>query len=160
MPGIYHWAPYVANIVAGLSYKPSGQQAIDSIQQIPKSIPIVIVHSKDDPVTPYSGSKALYYARKCKAGAKNVYHISVDGPNHTNILEGHYNPLEDSWKGPDIIRFVPEIYTLLKPGKVQDEEVIKEFGLKYQPKKSSPEDKSPFGKKEYEQLMKREKGFF
>lgn len=84
IPSSYYWLPYIAKAKFPL-YSPSGKQAIKSIAQIPTHIPIIIVHSKNDPQLSYNDACALYYGLRM-SGNKNVYFISKNGRDHIEIL--------------------------------------------------------------------------
>ena len=85
IPFSYYLLPYLAKIRFPW-YSPSGIQVIKSIPKIPNNTPIIIIHSKKDPLLPYSGSCALYYGLRAH-GNKNAYFISVKGKRHIRILE-------------------------------------------------------------------------
>ncbi|MBY0352729.1 hypothetical protein K2W90_00015 [Candidatus Babeliales bacterium] len=80
--------PYLAKLIHFPGYRPSGMQAIKSIDQlINKNIVIILAHSTHDRILPYSGACALYYGLK-ELGHCNVYFISKAGWDHTEVLNG------------------------------------------------------------------------
>lgn len=88
IPGAYYIAPYIGAIMCP-GYLPIGQQPIFSIQKntFPKNIPIVIVHSKDDPQLAFSGACALYYGLKSRRS--NIYFIPLEGEEHVNLIQNN-----------------------------------------------------------------------
>jgi len=89
IPGSYYFVPYLA-ITECLGYRPGGQQPIWSIDTIKKDIPIIIIHSKNDPQCPFYGACALYY-RLRENGKRNVYLIENSlTTDHIQILSNKY----------------------------------------------------------------------
>jgi fermentation-respiration switch protein FrsA (DUF1100 family) len=84
LPGAYYWMPYVAKIHMPF-YSPSGVQAIQSVDAIPTSVPVVIAHSKNDPQLPYAGACALYY--RLRQQGKPAYLITKPGHTHVEIMD-------------------------------------------------------------------------
>ncbi len=73
LPFAYYWLPYCAKIVFPW-YSPGGIQPIFSIDSIPTTVPVIIIHSKQDYQLSYNDACALYYRlRAC--GNDNVYLI-------------------------------------------------------------------------------------
>lgn len=94
LPFAHYWIPYCAKVLFPL-YWPAGRQPIKSIQKISRDIPIVIVHSKDDPQLPYEGACALYYGLRSQ-GKNNVYFISKDSGGHMWLLNENDKPAIDA----------------------------------------------------------------
>ncbi len=84
LPGAYYTIPYGAKIEFP-SYWPAGKQAIKSAAKISSTLPIILVHAKNDPQISYDDTLALYYALRSH-GNNNVYLISKDGSRHINLL--------------------------------------------------------------------------
>jgi len=85
LPFSYYWVPYCAK-ASFPCYWPSGKQPIKSIDKIPTNIPIILIHSKNDPQLSYNDTCALYYGLRSH-GNNNVYLISKDGCNHLQIMQ-------------------------------------------------------------------------
>ncbi len=79
-----YWLPYAAKI-AFPWYAPSGTQAIKNLKNIPKDIPIVIIHSNNDHQVPFDDACALYYGLR-KNGNNNVYFLRFNADAHLNTL--------------------------------------------------------------------------
>jgi len=85
LPFSYYWLPYCCKVLFPL-YKPSGKQVIKSIKNLPKDIPVVIIHSKNDQQLPCEGAFALYYGLR-SMGNNNVYIICKNySEQHLNLL--------------------------------------------------------------------------
>lgn len=99
VPGAYYWMPYGARGVFPF-YCPFGKQPIKLIKDIPIDVPIIIVHSRNDPELPYQGALALYYGLRAKnhptylISKKIIKHIGIVTDNESrgiirNILKKH-----------------------------------------------------------------------
>lgn len=91
---LYASASYGAKCVFP-SYSPSGMQAIDNINKIPKDLPIIIMHNPNDKCLPYSDALALYQGLYDN-GYKNAYFLPIihRGSNHINLLSTQYHKAE------------------------------------------------------------------
>lgn len=69
------------------NYKPCGIQPIKLVAQIPSSMPILIICSKQDTLIPVSSSANLYKKLR-QTGHNNAYLLIVDHGSHANILNG------------------------------------------------------------------------
>jgi hypothetical protein len=78
LPLSYYWLPYCFN---PFFYRPFGAQPIKSALKVKTDVPLVIMHSRQDPSVPYEHAQILYYALK-HAGNKNVYLLPSDVPRH------------------------------------------------------------------------------
>lgn len=101
IPGYYYLAPYV--VAPFFGYRPAGQQPIKSVDNITnKEMPIIIVHSQNDPQLSLNDAKALYY--RLKSNGNNVYFIEStekvlgNWGKHLEILESSPN-----WEDVSII---------------------------------------------------------
>ncbi len=83
-PGSDCSPPYSAKVLFP-SYSPSGKQAIKSIKKLPQDLPIIIIHSKNDPQLSYDDACALYYGLRL-GGNTNTYFFSQEGGRHIDIL--------------------------------------------------------------------------
>lgn len=81
----YYLIPYFAKLIFPF-YCPGGMQPIKSIENIPTSIPIIIIHSEDDYQLSYDDAYALYSGLRL-AGNENVYLIIKEGSTHLHIIE-------------------------------------------------------------------------
>lgn len=108
----YYILPYLARIVFPC-YRAAGEQPIKALDNLPKDIPIIIVHSKNDMQLPYDGACALYYGLRSK-GNDNVYFISKDGFSHINILysDPERNVVRSILKKHDLLKTSPEVSDL------------------------------------------------
>jgi|GEM_PF-3942705 len=87
LPFSYYFVPYITKLLPPFwTYSPSGQQAIDAVENIRKSkIPIILVHGMDDPEVSSNDSRALYYKLRENEN-KYVYLILVNTKQHVGIL--------------------------------------------------------------------------
>jgi hypothetical protein len=84
IPASYYTLPYLASLVCW-GYRPAGQQPIKSVDTISTDLPIIIVHSKDDPQLSFDGACALYYRLRMN-GNDNAYFIQKKGCKHTQLF--------------------------------------------------------------------------
>lgn len=79
--------PYFAKFMFPF-YWPFTQQPIQALHNIPKHIPIIIIHAQNDPETPYEDACA-FYREAClqRLTEKNVYFIRVPDFGHVNLME-------------------------------------------------------------------------
>lgn len=111
IPGAYYILPYLAKIPFPC-YRPSGQQALFSIKKIPNTMPVVIVHSYNDPQLSIDDARALYYALR-EQGNKRAYFIDLTSYDHVDLLNIDDNKneidviknLQDSTRKPQILSF-------------------------------------------------------
>lgn len=73
LPFSYYWLPYLSKALFPL-YWPGGKQPIKTAANQNRDVPIIILHSKDDPQLAFTDACALYYGLKSK-GNKNVYFL-------------------------------------------------------------------------------------
>lgn len=85
-PFSYYWIPYLAKALMP-TYWPGGKQPIKSIEKISTKLPILIIHSKQDPQLSFDDACALYYGLR-QSGNENVYLIPFDQMAHIQILAG------------------------------------------------------------------------
>jgi hypothetical protein len=85
LPLSYYWAPYCAKCLFPW-YWPFGKQPIKVLDKIPTTLPIIIIHSKDDMQLSYDDACALYYGLRSR-GNDNVYLISKDGSRHIHLID-------------------------------------------------------------------------
>lgn len=86
LPGAEWSLPYVVKCLAMFCYSPSGHQPVMSLAKLPKDLPIVIIHSRHDNMTPYDDALALYYGLS-QAGNEQVYLITTDEYAHIHLLK-------------------------------------------------------------------------
>jgi hypothetical protein len=84
MPLAEWYLPYVAKCIGLFCYSPDGDQPILSLAEIPTDLLVVIIHAKNDNMTPYTDALGLYYGLR-QAGNENVFLIVTDG-GHINLL--------------------------------------------------------------------------
>jgi hypothetical protein len=85
LPFAYYWIPYFAKILYP-RYWPAGKQPIKAVEDMPiNNIPIILIHSKNDPQLSYDDTCALYCGLRAY-GNKNVYLISKPNMAHINII--------------------------------------------------------------------------
>jgi len=66
-------------------YQTNGLQPIDTIDQIDSEIPMLLIHSIQDEVTPINSSRQLYIKRK-QQGCNNVYLLELPSGQHVYCL--------------------------------------------------------------------------
>ncbi|MGI4850468.1 MAG: alpha/beta hydrolase [Janthinobacterium lividum] len=98
IPGSNWWLPYLAKVSMPF-YSLSGLQPILNVENIP-NIPIIIIHSRLDPQTPFTGAQALYAGLR-KFGRDETYLITIEEIGHVCLLHKE--------KHPDIIHAVQSI---------------------------------------------------
>lgn len=81
--------PWLAKIKYFPAYNPSGKQALSSVQNLPKNLPIIIMHATDDPQLPINDARKLYLELR-KQGNNNVYLIEIPIYAHFHVLD--YDP--------------------------------------------------------------------
>jgi len=87
LPGSYYWLPYCAWQFP--FYSPAGEQPINNIHRLPKNLPIIIYHCKQDPCLSFEDAQALYAFIK-RSGRENVYFLPINTPgwgNHVELLQ-------------------------------------------------------------------------
>ena len=89
LPFARFWLPWIAKIGYFPAYNPSGKQPLSSAQNLPKNLPIIIMHATDDPQLPINDARELYLELR-KQGNNNAYLIEVPTYAHFNILD--YDP--------------------------------------------------------------------
>lgn len=87
-----HFVPYLAQCLRFPFYSPAGKQPIKSLEKIPKDLPVIIAHTKEDPKLSYDDACALYYGLKLH-GNENVYLLPKSGSKHVHILEESDTPV-------------------------------------------------------------------
>lgn len=136
LPLSYYWLPYLAKGMFPF-YWPAGKQAINGIDKIPTTMPVIIAHSKHDPQLAYNDACALYYGLR-EHGNNNTYFFQQEGFRHIQILTA---------ENAAVVRAILQKHGLLKNAKKQGDG----FDLTpYQP------DHKQF-KKQYDDLTGKEK---
>jgi hypothetical protein len=155
IPLINYILPYAANLIFP-SYNP-GQlppalaycQNHDQLSEHLKNLPIILIHQKGDPQTPYEDAQALYAHLKTKN--PNVYFIPIEEMGHIYSLMYSLNdPNEEILKKTGIwleIQFLIEHYT----GTKLDNSKLKALQDKYQPAAD------PSWEKHYQKLLHEQK---
>ena len=87
-------------------YDPTEKQAIELLELLPKDLLTIIVHCKQDRLTPYEGAVAAYQKLR-DTDHDNTYLISVDIDQNcllpNNLDRGHINVLSNSTNGKNSI---------------------------------------------------------
>lgn len=91
IPFSYYWMPYCAKLLFH-RYWPAGKQPIKVTNNIPTNIPIIIIHSRNDPQVPYHDGCALYHALRAQ-GNNNVYFITINSDWHIDMLSEGERPI-------------------------------------------------------------------
>jgi predicted esterase len=65
----------------------NGIMPISCVKDIPKNLPIFLVHSRNDAVIPPQSSRALYIAL-VESGHTNVYYLEMAGGEHARLIVG------------------------------------------------------------------------
>ncbi len=128
------WIPLLAKTHYP-TYNPFGTQPIEVIKDLPKDLPVIIMHAKEDPVSPINGALKLYV--QLKKNGNPTYLFLTDTKEHLNILDhdtekkqklaalqsiykNHQIPcctkdlLENKIKTPDLAEYQPTIETIEK----------------------------------------------
>lgn len=100
LPFSYYWLPYATKLIYPF-YRPGGTQAIHSVKDIPKDMPIIIIHALEDPQISIDDASALYHALR-KTGHNNVYFLRVYSNDHLYIIKRDDDKLKN------------QIHTILK----------------------------------------------
>ncbi|HEV2916109.1 MAG TPA: prolyl oligopeptidase family serine peptidase [Candidatus Babeliales bacterium] len=82
--GSYYILPYMVRLFLPY-YSPGGQQPIYSIEKIPNTTKVIIIHSKKDKSVPITDAQALYYRLRMQ-GNQNAYFIQKPGRKHGGLL--------------------------------------------------------------------------
>jgi hypothetical protein len=89
------WNPLISGLGSKWSmsklypkYDPNGVSPIKSVGKIPKNIPIILVHSRQDAVISVNASRRLYVELK-QSGHEHVYYFETDSGEHAKILWGN-----------------------------------------------------------------------
>ena len=82
---VHYALPYLAKIIFPF-YAPAGKQAIITCDNLPKDLPIIILHATEDPQLSFKDAKALYAKLKTTNMNNNVYLLSVLAYNHVELL--------------------------------------------------------------------------
>lgn len=91
VPGSYYFSPYLAKFLYPW-YCPAGEQPLFNLNALPKTLPIIIIHTINDSQLSYKDAEALYtYLHYCRKNEteSNIYLISHDSgfsPMHVNLL--------------------------------------------------------------------------
>ncbi len=134
LPFSYYWLPYCAKAQFPL-YWPSGKQPIKAVNSTSdvSDIPIILIHSQDDPQLSYDDACALYHGLRKKNN--NVYLISKEGRKHLNIIKDPHEQevirtilqkhhlLENTAKQADLTVYQPDPANFQK---LYDELLLKE----------------------------------
>ena len=83
LPLSYYWLPYVTKVLYPL-YWPAGQQGIKSVENIPTTTPVVIVHSTRDFQLSHKDACAVYY--RLRERGVPAYLISPDDSRHVDTI--------------------------------------------------------------------------
>ncbi len=88
LPYAYNWLPYAAKLsgLIAYNYDPLCDNLVIGLDTLPAQTSIVFINSVDDNLATHDAIKALYYKLRHGQGRENVYYISLDGSEHTNIL--------------------------------------------------------------------------
>lgn len=114
LPGAYYWLAYLASLFLP-GYRPAGQQPIKSITNIPKEIPIIIIHSVRDNQISYNDACALFYGLRMMGNA-NVYLITKNSHKHSQLIESEYEK--------NIIRQILIKHNLLKVSPIFEQQEL------------------------------------
>jgi hypothetical protein len=112
VPFKYYWLPYVVRYLPYfkktffpfMHYNPAAQQPFEYLKHLPQELPIIIIHCKQDRITPYEGATIVYYLLR-STGHDNTYFFSVDKTEQTllqNLDDGHINTLTDEQQRKDL----------------------------------------------------------
>ena len=85
IPGSGYLIPYVAKANFP-RYWPAGKQPIKSLDSISKNIPIILMHSKEDPQLSFDDARALYHGLR-NHGNSSVYFVPFEGWRHIEICD-------------------------------------------------------------------------
>lgn len=115
-PYIRWWAPYVARLVKLPHYKPDGDQPVHYLSEIPKEIPIVIIHGEEDQRVTHDDA-LVHYTQLRLLGKENVYLFSKKAsPNTIQSKKDHINVLNEE--------DVPAIQALLRKLNILPQRVV------------------------------------
>jgi len=121
------------NLVQGVfgGHDIDGISPIQTVKSIPKTIPIMLVHSAEDRIIPLNHTRVLYVALK-KQGHNHVYLVELDQGSHAKIIRNpddalpyckavhaffkkYSLPYNTTWaEGVDLQTFQPSIKTVLQ----------------------------------------------
>jgi len=88
LPGSYYLIPYFAKAIYPF-YSPAGNQPINNVHLLPRNLPIIIYHCKQDPCLSFEDAQALYAFIKT-SGRENVYFLPINCPGwgaHVELLQ-------------------------------------------------------------------------
>lgn len=83
------WMPWIGKCFF-LTYNPLAQQTLYYAKLLPKDLPIIIMHAKNDPQLSINDARKLYcalYESRKKQKEKNIYLFEVEGGVHLDILD-------------------------------------------------------------------------
>ena len=89
-----YWIPILAHKTTFPNFDINGTQTIDILGNIPKTFPIIILHTPKDYVLPFDGALAAYQTL-LKHKNNNVYFIPVDRNIHIDMTSPHIQHKED-----------------------------------------------------------------
>lgn len=84
IPFSYYWMPYLAKFKFPF-YTPGGVQPLDILEDLPHSMPVIILHSELDEVLSHEAAQVVY--AKLKKRNPHVYFISSRRNRHINLLK-------------------------------------------------------------------------
>lgn len=86
LPYSDYWIPILAKFTTFPDFDINGVQTIDILHNIPKKLPIIIMHTPYDYVLPYDGALTLYQMLE---GNENLYFITVKRKIHIDMTCSH-----------------------------------------------------------------------
>ena len=85
VPGSYYLFPYLAKLIFPF-YAPAGEQPIFNAENLPKNLPIIIIHATKDAQLNFKDAQALYAFLKSEMKHDNVYLMPIDKESHVLLL--------------------------------------------------------------------------
>lgn len=127
MPYSDRWVPIIAQLTTFPDFDIHGTHTIDILQNIPKLLPIIILHSPDDYILSYEGALGVYQA--LQEQGNNVSLVLADRKVHIDMMSQNIQRREDKKKFREIqnvaCKIASEVAEILKghgiSGIVQEE---------------------------------------
>ena len=108
-PGSFYTMPYIVSSVVYPWYSIGGQQAIQSLHQMPNETPFILVHSKEDQILSHDDAVVFYTGLK-DAGNPNVHLLTSNKATHVDL----FKPDEDQDKEAQRKSYIQTIHHILR----------------------------------------------